>query len=159
MTQSRDKSLNAYMLSHVQLFVTPWTVTRQAPLSMGLSMQEYWVGCYALLQGIFLTQGLNLRFLNWQADSLPLSHLGSPPIRLLLLLLSHFSCVWLSGTLGTIARQAPLSMGFFRQEYWSRLPFPSPGDVPPGIEIMSLALQMILCCWVIGETPLISKDS
>ena len=30
----------------------------------------------------------------------------------------------------TVARQAPLSMGFSRQEYWSELPFPSPGDVP-----------------------------
>ena len=34
---------------------------------------------------------------------------------------------------------APLSMGFSRQEYWSGLPFPSPGDLPdPGIEPMSL---------------------
>ena len=37
--------------------------------------------------------------------------------------------------LWTIVRQAPLSMGFSRQEYWSGLPFPSPGDLPdPGIE-------------------------
>ena len=35
----------------------------------------------------------------------------------------------------TVARQAPLSMGFSRQEYWSGLPFPSPGDLPnPGIK-------------------------
>ena len=34
------------------------------------------------------------------------------------------------GTLWTVARQAPLSMGFSRQEYWSGLPFPSPGDLP-----------------------------
>ena len=41
----------------------------------------------------------------------------------------------------TIAHKAPLSMGFFRQEYWSGLPFPSPGDLPkPGIELMSPAL-------------------
>ena len=39
----------------------------------------------------------------------------------------------------TVARQAPLSMGFSRQEYWSGLPFPSPGDLPdPGMEPMSL---------------------
>ena len=44
-------------------------------------------------------------------------------------------------TLCTGARQAPLSMGFLRQEYWSWLPFPSPGDLPdPGIEPMSPAL-------------------
>ena len=39
------------------------------------------------------------------------------------------------------SRQAPLSMGFPRQEYWSGLPFPSPGDLPnPGIKPMTLAL-------------------
>ena len=42
----------------------------------------------------------------------------------------------------TVAYQAPLSMGFSRQQYWSRLPFPSPGDLPdPGIEPGSPALQ------------------
>ena len=41
-----------------------------------------------------------------------------------------------------IAHQAPLSMKFSRQEYWSELPFPSPGDLPdPGIQPMSPALQ------------------
>ena len=43
----------------------------------------------------------------------------------------------------TVAHQAPLSMGFSRQEYWSGLPFPSPGDLPnPGIELRSPALQV-----------------
>ena len=37
----------------------PWTVARQAPLSMGFFRQEYWVGCHFLLQRIFPTQGLN----------------------------------------------------------------------------------------------------
>ena len=42
-------------------------------------------------------------------------------------------------TLRTAARQAPLSMGLFRQEYWSGLPFPSPGDLPnPGFKLLSL---------------------
>ena len=41
----------------------------------------------------------------------------------------------------TVAHQAPLSMGFSRQEYWSGLPFPSPGDLPHlGIKPRSLAL-------------------
>ena len=45
-------------------------------------------------------------------------------------------------TLCTVACQAPLSMGFSRQEYWSGLPFPSPEDLPdPGIEPWSPALQ------------------
>ena len=42
----------------------------------------------------------------------------------------------------TVACQAPPSMGFSRQEYWSGLPFPSPGDLPnPGIKPRSPALQ------------------
>ena len=41
-----------------------------------------------------------------------------------------------------VARQAPLAIGFSRQEYWSELPFPSPGDLPdPGVEPGSPALQ------------------
>ena len=43
-----------------------------------------------------------------------------------------------SATPRTVARQAPLSMGFLRREYWSGLPFPPPGDLPnPGIELTS----------------------
>ena len=43
----------------------------------------------------------------------------------------------------TVAHQGPLSMEFSRQEYWSALPFPSPGDLPdPGIEAQSPALQV-----------------
>ena len=42
----------------------------------------------------------------------------------------------------TAACQAPLAVGLSRQEHWSGLPFPSPGDLPnPGVESMSLALQ------------------
>ena len=51
------------------------------------------------------------------------------------------SCVWLFATSWTVAYQASLSVEFFRQEYWSGLPFSSPGDFPdPGIEPESLAL-------------------
>ena len=50
------------------------------------------------------------------------------------------SPVQLCATPWTVACQAPLSMGFPRQEYWSGLPFPSPGDLPdPGIKLMSPA--------------------
>ena len=49
--------------------------------------------------------------------------------------LCHFSRVQLFVTLQTIVRQAPLSMGFSRQEYWSGLPCPPLGDLPyPGIK-------------------------
>ena len=56
--------------------------------------------------------------------------------------LKSLSRVWLFATPWTAAYQAPPSMGFSRQEYWSGLPFPSPGDLPnPGIKSRSLALQ------------------
>ena len=61
--------------SRVWLFATLWTVAQQAPLSVGFSSKNTGVGCHALLQGIFPTQGLNLSLfclLHWQAGSLPL---------------------------------------------------------------------------------------
>ena len=63
----------------------------------------------------------------------------------LLLLLFSLQAMSHSFTiLGTIARQAPLSMGFSRQEYWSGLPFPSPGDHPnPGIKRASPVLAIL----------------
>ena len=70
-----------HVFSHVQLFVTPWTVACQAPLFMGFSGKNTGVGCHFLFQGIFPTQGSNpslLCLLHWQMDSLPLHHLGSP---------------------------------------------------------------------------------
>ena len=52
------------------------------------------------------------------------------------------SRVHLFATPWTVAHQAPLSVGFSRQEYWSGLPFPSPGDLPdPGVEPRFPALQ------------------
>ena len=56
--------------------------------------------------------------------------------------MKSLSCVQLFATPWTVAHQAPLSMGFSRQEYWSGLPFPFPGDLPdPGIEPRSPALR------------------
>ena len=54
-------------------------------------------------------------------------------------MLSFLSYDWLFVTLRSIARQAPLSMGFSRQEYWSGLPCPPPGDLPdPSFKLASL---------------------
>ena len=61
----------------IRLFVTPWTVACQAPLSMEFTGKNTGIGCYFLLQGIFPTQG-SLCLLHWQADSLPLCHLVIP---------------------------------------------------------------------------------
>ena len=66
------------LLTCVRLFVTAWTVAYQAALSMGFPREEYWRGCRTFLQGTFPTQESNPCLLHWQADSLPLSHQGSP---------------------------------------------------------------------------------
>ena len=59
-------------------------------------------------------------------------------------MLSHFSHVWLCATPWTVAHQPPLSMGFSRQEYWSGVPFPPPGDLPdPGIKSLYLASPVL----------------
>ena len=76
-----------------------------------------------------------------QANSLPLSHLGSQ-IKRMCACAGLSSRVQLFATLWTVTCQASLSMGFSRQEYWSGLSFPSPGDLPDsGIEPGSPALQ------------------
>ena len=60
-------------------------------------------------------------------------------IRMCACMLSCFSLVRLCVTLWTITHQGPLFIGFSRQEYWSVLPYPPPGDPPdPGIELTSL---------------------
>ena len=65
------------------------------------------------------------------------------------------SCVRLFVTPWTVAHQAPLSMGFSRQEYWSRLPFPSPENLlDPGVEPRSPALQVVsLAIEPLGKMP------
>ena len=70
------------------------------------------------------------------------------------------SCIWLLTTPWTVAHQAPLSMGFSRQEYWSGLPFPPPEDCPnPGIKSMSPALQAASHHWSTWEAPAIRRHA
>ena len=71
------------------------------------------------------------------------------------------SRVRLFATPWTVAYQAPPSMGFSRQEYWSGLPFPSPGDLPnPGIEPGSPALQPdALTSEPLGKPPELVESS
>ena len=66
--------------------------------------------------------------------------------------LHRFSPVRLFATLSTVACQVPLSMGFSKQEYWSRLPCLPPGDLP------DLGLNLSLLCllhWQAGSLPLV----
>ena len=126
-------------LSH---FATPWTAAHQALLSMGFPRQENWSGLPgpspgdlphpwigpASLLSFELAGGLFTTSANWEAKE------GLVNVKSL-------SRARLFATPGTVAYQAPLPMGFSRQEYWNGLPFPSPGDLPdPGIEPRSPAL-------------------
>ena len=75
-------------LSRVRLLVTPWTVARQAPLSMGFSRQEYWSGLPFLSSRDLPDPGIESRSLALQSDSLPelsLSELSGKPISALFL--------------------------------------------------------------------------
>ena len=65
------------LLNCVQLFAAPWTVVHQASLSMGLPRQEHWSGLPFPSPGDLPNPGIKRTSLAWQADPLPLSHLGS----------------------------------------------------------------------------------
>ena len=64
-------------VSHIQLFVTPWTVACQVSLSMGFSRQEYWSRLLFLLQRIFPTQGSSPGLLHCRRTLYQLSYMGS----------------------------------------------------------------------------------
>ena len=110
-------------LSRVRLLATPWTAAYPAPPSMGFSRQEYW-------SRVPLPSPCICIFLHFKL------YICS----VVFCVLSSFSCVWLFATLWTVAHQAPLSMGFFRQEYWNGLQCPPAEDLPnPGTEPASPA--------------------
>ena len=98
--------------SHLRFFMTFWTAAHQAPLSMGLSKQEYWSGLSCPPPGIFPTQGSNscpLCLLHWQVGSLPLVPPGKPNGEQDPLLISSFtSCE--AHTLHFLNKRASLSL-------------------------------------------------
>ena len=72
-------------------------------------------------------------------------------LRMLVQLLSH---IWLFQTLWAVSSQAPLPMGFSRQEKWSGLPFSPPGDLPnPGVKPVSSAFPALAGRFVTTEIP------
>ena len=118
--------------------MTLWTVARQAPLSTGFSRQEYWSGVPSPPPGDLMDPGIEP------------SSFTSPALAGRFFFFTTSAC-WevkslsyfqLFATPWTVAYQAPPSMGFSRQKYWSGLPFPSPGYLPNrGIEPRSPTLQ------------------
>ena len=95
---------------------------------------------------------VTLRYLEPKSQSIPLPTLSPVATAIdlegpLLLLLLLFCCQVVSNSFampGTVAHQAPLSMGSPRQEYWNGLPFPSPGGLPdPGFKPVSQHWQAV----------------
>ena len=134
------------VLSHVQLFAAPCTVAHQAPLSMEFSRQEYWSRLPFPTPGDLPDPGIKPlspafpalagRFFTTSATwEVPHSSLCFTRFSVQLsssVVSDSFVTPW------TVLCQAFLSMEFSRQEYWSGLPFPSPGDLPdPGIKPLS----------------------
>ena len=118
-------NLSAYMVASEDLSGVTYSVGSWYWLSAGSSLPDL----------LYMSSPYGLEFLWLSRESSPFP---GQLISCSSLVLSH---VWLCVTPSTVARQAPLSMEFSRQEYWSGLPFPPPGDLPnPGIEPMSPAL-------------------
>ena len=89
-----------------------------------------------------LRQHLNWNHIDEMAEKMAYLHPVSTGSEVKWSEVNLLSCVQLFATPWTVAHQAPPSMGFSRQESWSGLPFPSPGDLPdPGIEPRSPALE------------------
>ena len=115
------------------LLATPWTAAYQAPPSMGFSRQEYWSGVPlpSLRSGAtysFLFQVYAVSITTYSTESIAKCGCSVAKSHL-----TFFVTPW------TVTRLL-LSVGLPRQEYWSGLPFPSPGDLPdPGITPMSPA--------------------
>ena len=77
-TQSEVKWSEVKSLSRVRLFVTPWTVAHQAPLSMGFSRQEYWSGLPVPSPGDLPNPGIEPESPAFQADALTSEPPGKP---------------------------------------------------------------------------------
>ena len=143
------------MLSGGQLLVTPWTVAYQAPLSLGFSRQEYWSGLPFPSPGDLPDPGIEPASLMSPALAGGLFTTESPGKPILYSKNKISPCISIGlvaklwptlVTPCTVTQQAPLSMEFSKQEYWSGLPFPSPGDLPhPETELRSPALQAVSC--------------
>ena len=122
----------------------PWTEEPDRLQSMGLQRVGYDWDIFNIDQVQLIS-----------VFSLSIVHAFFVPKNPLKVKVKSFSHVQLFATSWTVVYQAPPSMGFSRQEYWSGLPFPSPGDLfNPGIEPRSPALQAdAFTFWVTRGSP------
>ena len=132
-----SSSMLTMMICNKKTEPRPWIKKPSADVPVGMGLSEHSKGkrsvlcnclqssCLAVLIGWNLLKG---------GDHL-LLHLFIPPASTLKVKVKSVSHIWLFVTPWTGAYQASQSMGFSRQEYWSGVPFPSPGDLPdPGFE-------------------------
>ena len=127
-----------------------------SPVHGGSPGKNTGVGCHALCQGIFPTQGSNPSLLHCRRILHPWRHQGSPNLFIVgqrerekvcvcvcvCVCARALSHVQLFATPWTVACQAPLTKGFSGQVYWSGLPYPMPGDIFSGISCIG---RWILC--------------
>ena len=115
-------------------------------------------------QELSFTAGGNANWHSHFGIQLAVSHNTKHILIMCACMLSHFSWVQRYANLWTEARQAPLSVGFSRQEYWSGFLCPPPGDLPdPGTEPTSLTSPALACGFfatiVIWEAPTLTIRS
>ena len=111
-------------MAHIQR----WTVEK-------FGQQGLICDSYASLMGKLHSSRILYKTYGDKLDPIISACKGEPTLSFSCAVLSRFSRIRLFATPWIVAHQAPLSMGFPRQEYWSGLPFPSPGDLPDqGIE-------------------------
>ena len=133
------------------IFATLWTVALQTPLSIGFSRQECWSVFPFPSPGDLPDPGI-------EPTSLPSPALagrffmtlpsGKPYFILRVKVFVPQLC--LTATLWTVVHQAPLSMGFSRQENWSGLPFPSPMHESEKMKVKSLShVRLFATLWTV----------
>ena len=124
---------------------TPWTVAYQASLSVGFPRQEHWGGLPFPSAGHLPNPGIEPASLALAGGFLTSEPPGKPSEHYVCML-SRFSCVQLFATPWTVAGQAPLSVGFSRQEYCNGLPClppPSRGSSLSRCQTGSPSLQAV----------------
>ena len=144
----------------------PWTVTHQAPLSMGLPRQNYWNGLPfpppgdlpdpGIEPSSLMSPALADRFFTtnatWEALGVRTTALKSAVCAYVV---GCVICVWLSATPWTVTRQASLPAGFSKQEYWSGLHALLQGIFPT--QEWNLHLFQIVYCWANWEINLLGN--
>ena len=141
------------------IYLYSWTLmstvgNSRSVLENPMDWRAWWATAHGITKSLTQLKRLNMdthAYVLWFWGAHCWTHQRVPAQAACLCMLNPFSRVQLFATLWTIALQAPLSMGFSRQEYWSGFTYPRPGELPnPGIKPASLCLLH----WQVGYLPL-----